>query len=294
MMRLAVEAVWAAEPEDISMLHMLFYISSAGSTSALLDTEGGAQESRVAGGTQLVSTRMAEALGEAVRLESPVRSVVWQNEDGDCVVVGTRSGDYRARRVIVAVPPALAGRLVYEPALPALRDGLTQRMTQGNVVKTASVYESPFWRQHGLSGRATSSDGPLSVIYDNSPPDGSPGVLLAFFEGAAAREVADLTTDQRRKIVGQGLVRLFGPEAGRPAAYFDKSWAADEYSRGCYGGFMPPGAWTSHGQALRRPVGPIHWAGAETAERWAGYMDGAVSSGTRAASEVIEAIGGSR
>ncbi len=292
MMRLAVEAVWAAEPEELSMLHVLFYISSAGSTSALLDTEGGAQESRVSGGTQLVSLRMAEALGDAVRLESPVRSVSWRADGGGGVVVGTPSGTYRSRRLVVAVPPALAGRLDYEPALPALRDGLTQRMMQGNVVKTISIYERPFWRERGLSGRATSSDGPLSVVYDNSPPDGSPGVLLAFFEAAAARGVADLTTDRRRSIVGQGLARLFGPEAGRPDAYFDKAWAVDEFSRGCYGGFMPTGAWTSHGPALRRAVGPIHWAGAETAERWAGYMDGAVSSGRRAAREVIESIGG--
>ncbi len=291
MMRLAVEAVWAAEPEEISMLHILFYINSAGSTSALLDTEGGAQESRVAGGTQLIALRMAEALGDAVRLDSPVRKLAWSEDAG--AHIETSSGTHRARRAVVAIPPALAGRLLYEPALPALRDGLTQRMIQGNVVKTASVYERPFWRQLGLSGRATSSDGPLSVIYDNSPPDGSPGVLLAFFEGAAAREVADLTTDERRGIVSEGLVRLFGPEAGRPAAYFDKAWAADEYSRGCYGGFMPPGAWTAYGPALRAPVGPLHWAGAETAEKWAGYMDGAVSSGRRAAAEVIESIGGS-
>lgn len=292
MLRLAVEAVWAAEPEEISMLHMLFYISSAGSTAALLDTEGGAQESRVAGGTQQISIRMAEELGDVVRLDTPARRVSWREGTGSGVLVGTPGGEFRARRAVVAIPPALAGRLCYSPPLPALRDGLTQRVIQGNVVKTLSVYERPFWRDHGLSGRATSSDGPLSVIYDNSPPDGSPGVLLAFFEGAAARKVTDLSSEARREIVSAGLARLFGPEAGRPAAYFDKAWAADEYSRGCYGGFMPPGAWTSHGPALRGPVGPIHWAGAETAERWAGYMDGAVSSGRRAAAEVIESIGG--
>lgn len=294
LMRLAVEAVWAAEPEDISMLHMLFYISSAGSTGVLLDTEGGAQESRVRGGTQLISIRMAEALGEAVRLETPVRAVSRREGEPYGVSVSTPGGDFEARRLIVAIPPVLAGRLVYEPVLPALRDGLTQRMIQGNVVKTVSVYERPFWRDRGLSGRATSSDGPLSVVYDNSPPDGSPGILLAFFEGAAARQVADLSAGERRSIVSGGLARLFGPEAAQPLEYFDKAWAADEFSRGCYGGFMPPGAWTSHGPALRRPVGPIHWAGAETADRWAGYMDGAVSSGRRAAGEVLDALGGGR
>jgi monoamine oxidase len=54
---------------------------------------------------------------------------------------------------------------------------------------------------------------------------------------------------------------------------------------------MPPGGWTQFGPALREPVGAIHWAGAETATVWNGYMDGAVQSGQRAASEVLTAFG---
>ena len=44
---------------------------------------------------------------------------------------------------------------------------------------------------------------------------------------------------------------------------------------------MPPGAWTDYGPALRAPIGPIHWAGAETATVWNGYMDGAVGPAGR-------------
>jgi monoamine oxidase len=50
---------------------------------------------------------------------------------------------------------------------------------------------------------------------------------------------------------------------------------------------MTPGGWTSHGAALRQPVGRIHWAGSETATRWIGFMDGAVSAGQRAAREIL-------
>jgi monoamine oxidase len=296
MLRLAIQAVWAAEPEDVSMLHLLFYVRSAGSLDALLAAEGGAQEARIVGGSQEIALRMAARLGDVVRLESPVSAVRHSGSDapgrGDgWVEVDAPGGPYTARRLIVTLPPALAGRLEYDPPLPAARDGLTQRMAQGSVVKTLSVYDEPFWRSRGLSGVATSCDGPVSVVFDNTPPAGRPGVLLAFFEGAAARQVADLTSDERRVIVGRSLSRLFGPQAGSPTAYFDKSWPADRYSRGCYGGFMPPGAWTSHGPALRRATGPIHWAGAETAERWAGYMDGALTSGRRAAAEVARALG---
>ena len=69
-------------------------------------------------------------------------------------------------------------------------------------------------------------------------------------------------------------------------AFVERDWGAEPWTRGCYGAHLPPGAWTQVGAALREPVGPIHWAGTETAERWCGYIDGAITSGERAAAEV--------
>jgi monoamine oxidase len=135
-----------------------------------------------------------------------------------------------------------------------------------------------------------SATGPVSVAFDNSPPDGSPGVLLGFLEGAAARAHADVSVAERRAAVAVCFRRLFGPDAAEPIGYVDRAWAADEWSRGCYGGFMPPGAWTDHGAALRAPIGPIHWAGAETGLVWNGYMDGAVGSGEDAARAVLASL----
>lgn len=288
LMRLAVNAVWAAEPRDLSLLHMLFYVSSAGSIEALLETDGGAQQDRVVGGTELIANRMADELGDALVLEAPARAIV----HGDFGVgVGAGALSVSARRAIVAVAPPLAGRIAYDPPLPAIRDGLSARMAMGTVVKCMAIYEHPWWRDEGLSGQATSVDGPVSVVFDNSPPDGSPGVLLAFFEGRAAREAGGLSRDERRQIVGDCLARLFGPLAREPESYVDKAWANDEWTRGCYGAFMPPGAWTDHGPALREPIGPLHWAGTETATTWSGYMDGAVRSGEDAASAVHAALG---
>jgi monoamine oxidase len=288
LMRLGIWAVWAAEPEDVSLLHVLFYIRSAGSFEALIDTEGGAQEARVVGGTQLMSIRIAEQLSESVQLESPVRRIE-HGDDG--VTVYSETATVRARRAIVAVPPVLAGRIDYEPPLPAVRDGLTQRMAQGSVVKCMAIYPEPFWRSEGLSGQVTSADGPVSVVYDNSPPDGSPGVLLAFLEGRAARRASAMSEDQRRELVLRCLRRFFGERAATAERYLDRAWPNERWTRGCYGCFMPPGAWIENGPALREPVGPIHWAGAETATVWNGYMDGAISSGERAAREALEAIG---
>jgi len=284
LIQLACEAVWAADPADVSLLHFLAYANAAGGLDPLISTEGGAQQTRIVGGSQRIPLALAEQLGEAVLLEEPVRRIAHGDEG---VVVHAESATVRARRAIVAISPALAGRLVYDPPLPADRDQLTQRMPNGSVIKCMAIYDAPFWRAAGLSGQATSDVGPVKVTFDNSPPDGSPGVLLGFLEGSAARALGRVPAAERRAAVVGCFARFFGPAAARPADYVDKDWSAEQYTRGCYGAFLPPNTWTAHGPALRAPVGPLHWAGAETATRWTGYMDGAIRSGEDAAAAVL-------
>ncbi|HEU4736125.1 MAG TPA: flavin monoamine oxidase family protein [Solirubrobacterales bacterium] len=294
LFELVTEAVWAAEPSDVSLLHVLFYSRSGSGFNTLLGTDGGAQQDRFHGGSQRLALLMAEQLGEGrVRLVAPVRQIehgaggVVLHADGTAGEPGGLT--VRARRAIVAVPPTLAGRIAYDPPLPARRDQLTQRMPQGTVVKTMAIYERPFWREEGLSGQAA-SDGPARVVFDNSPPDGSPGVLLGFLEGRLARQWGARPAGERREAILAGHARLFGERAARPERFIERVWAEEEWTRGCYGCLMMTGGWTEYGRALRVPIGPIHWAGAETATVWNGYMDGAVQSGDRAGDEVLAAL----
>jgi monoamine oxidase len=285
LFELATEAVWAAEPGDVSLLHVLFYTHSGGGFNTLVGTGGGAQQDRFHGGSQRLALLMAEQLGvERLQLGAPVRRIE-HGEDG--VVVHADGLTVRARRAIVAIPPTLAGRIAYDPPLPARRDQLTQRMPQGTVIKTMAIYERPFWREEGLSGQATSDAGPARVVFDNSPPDGTPGVLLGFLEGRLARQWGARPAAERREAVLAGHARLFGARAARPERFVERVWAEEEWTRGCYGCLMTPGGWTEYGRALRAPIGPLRWAGAETATVWNGYMDGAVQSGERAAGEVL-------
>lgn len=288
LLELGIEAVWAAQPEDMSLLHVLFYIHSAGSLQLLFDTEGGAQQDRFVGGSQRIAILMAEQLGrDNLLLGTPVRKI-GRGDHG--VTVEADGAVVRARRAVVALAPTLAGRIAYDPPLPGFRDQLTQRMPLGTVAKCMAIYEEPFWRADGLSGQGTSDTGPVKLTFDNSPPDGSPGVLLGFLEGRQARELGRLRPEERRAAVVDCFTRLFGERAARPAAYIERLWAEEEWSRGCYGCHMPTGAWTNYGPALREPIGPLHWAGAEYATVWNGYMDGAVRSGEAAASAVLERL----
>jgi monoamine oxidase len=286
LLEIVCQAVWACEPADVSLLHVLFYIRSAGSFEVLTDSEGGAQEARFVGGSQRIALRLAEELGsDVVRLSTPVRSIAW-SADGGVSVAGVS-----ARRAIVAVPPTLTSRIDFDPILPGHRDQLVQRMPQGTVWKCMAVYDEPFWRRDGLSGSGLSDTGPVRVTFDNSPPDGSPGVLLGFLEGDHARRAGLMQPAERRAAVLDVFGRLFGERARAPERYIEKSWAEEQWTRGCYGCYMTPGGWTSFGRALRAPVGPVHWAGAEIATIWNGYMDGAVRSGERAVAEALRSLG---
>ena len=304
IVNLAVEAVFAAEPRDVSLLHVLFYIHSAGTLENLVYTAGGAQDSRFIGGSQLISIRAAESLGHRLVLGAPVRRIAHRSGH---VELSGNGFDVRARRAIVAIPPMLAGRLEYEPALVALdgdgglRDQLTQRFPHGSVIKVQCLYEHPFWRADGLAGQATSDTGPVKVTFDNTPypddgsPNASPGVLIGFMEGDDARYWGQRSRAERYQQVITSFSRYFGSRALSPLGgingYVEMLWSAEPYTGGCYAGFLAPGVWTSYGPALRRPIGLLNWAGTETATVWNGYMDGAVQSGERAAQEVGAELG---
>ncbi|HVS68118.1 MAG TPA: flavin monoamine oxidase family protein [Mycobacteriales bacterium] len=291
LVELAVEAVFSAEPRDISMLHALFYTHAAGSFGSLVNTKDGAQMYRLHGGSQLIAIRAAKTLGDRVRLSSPVRRI---EQTGHGVAVSGDGFEVKARRAIVAIPPTLAGRIDYHPAMPGLRDQLTQRMPMGTVIKVQCVYDEPFWRADGLAGQATSDTGPVRVTFDNSPPDATahrgPGVLMGFIEGTEGRRALSASHDERREGVVSSFARYYGPRARNIVKYVEKSWADEQWTRGCYAGYFGPGGWSDYGHALREPVGRIHWAGTETATVWTGYMDGAVRSGERAADEVRRAL----
>ena len=300
MMALAGKTIYGAEPDELSLLHALFYVQSAGSFDLLIDVEGGAQENRIVGGSQLIALRMAERLRGPLRLRAPVRRIQYAvaGAEASAPTVDRRAGalvrvhadglEVDARDVVVAIPPPLAGRIDYDPPLPVVRDHLTQRYAQGALTKCFAVFDEPFWRHDGLSGEALCDAGPATLTFDASPPGGTPGVLLGFVGGDDARTLAHLEPTGRRGAVLNGLARLFGPAALHPTEYVEQDWAAEPWSRGGPTCFFGPGGWTRYGAAVRAPIGHIHWAGTETATTWSGYMDGAIRSGDRAAAEILQ------
>jgi monoamine oxidase len=288
LIALSCRTVWGAEPSDMSLLYVLAYVRAGGSFDALLDVEGGAQQDRIVGGSALLATRISEALGRRITLEAPVTAVEWS---ADGVTVSARGLTVRARRAVIAAPPGNVARIDFTPALPGRHGQLPRRMPGGWLIKVAAVYDEPFWRAEGLSGEAVSVTGPVTVAFDNSPPAGTPGVLTGFVGGADAPDYAALPGGERRSAALAGFARLFGPRAKAAEQFHERDWAAEPWSLGGPVSIMGTGTLTGFGPALREPVGPLHWAGAERAARWCGYMDGAVRSGEEAAAGIAAALG---
>lgn len=288
------EPLWGAEAREVSMLYAAAYVAAAGNETTpgtierLLDVRNGAQQSRFVGGSQLVAQRLAQTLGGRVRLSTPVRRIE-QTSTG--VTVTADGATVTAQRVVVAVPPPIAARIDYAPLLPAARDLLTQRMGMGALMKVEAVYPTPFWRAAGLTGQFVTTTGPIKFGFDNSPPDGSLGVLAGFVGGDEHRTWSARTFADRRTGVLQQLAAVLGDQRFlAPSDYFDMDWTNEQWTRGAPTALFGPGTLTEYGVALTAPVGRIHWAGTETSDYWQGYMDGAVRSGERAAREVVAVL----
>ncbi|MGB1580039.1 MAG: flavin monoamine oxidase family protein [Nevskiales bacterium] len=286
--RIITRALLCAEPRQVSYLCLLEYMRQGKGLEVLIGTRGGAQQDKFIGGAWQIPKRMADQLEDNLLLESPVQAVE-QHANGVRVI--TQRGQYAAKHLIMAVPPALASRIHYNAPLPAKRDALLQRMPMGSVIKIHVAYQTPFWRHQGLNGAVVSNSRHFNVVFDQSPEDESMGVLVGFMDGQHAVEMGPMGTDARRDQVVADLVHFFGEEAAKPLGYVDQDWTAEQWSRGGYVAHMPPGVMTTFGDELRKPCGRIHWTGTETATQWCGYLDGALQSGIRAAGEILQKQG---
>jgi monoamine oxidase len=285
LFEMAVQGLFPGDLNEVSFLNMLFLAKAHGTLGALFSIEGGAQENLVDGGAGTMAHRMAAELGDAVRLDSPVRSIA---QHDDHVTVGSDDLAVSARHAVVTVPPALALDISFDPVLPDDRLTLYRNYVAGPESKTLAVYDEPFWRRDGFSGQTSQPGSASEVTIDASPSSGSVGILASFTFGPTALRVDALDPADRRRAVLDALTARLGPRARSPVEYVETAWWAQEWSRGCSMAHFRPGMLTRYGHLLRAPFGRVHWAGTETATTSYGSMDGAVRSGERAAAEILD------
>jgi monoamine oxidase len=280
----AVRALFGAETDEVSLLHLLLSLNSAGGLGPLVRVSGGAQQDRFVAGTQALCDRLGAELGPArVRCDQAVRVLA---RGGQGVVAHTDAMVVAARLGVVAASPQAARRIRFEPALPSDRAEILARWGSGAALKVVACYDRAYWREQGLSGEAVVAAGPLSTVLDASSADGSVFALVGLCAGRHARRISRLAAAVRRVEVLGELERLLGAPATAATGYLEHDWSTDPHGGGLPG-FTPPGLLSRHGGVMRTPVGRVHFASAELARHWTGHLEGALESAERVAAEVL-------
>ncbi|MGO9385230.1 MAG: flavin monoamine oxidase family protein [Mycobacterium sp.] len=286
MLDMALAGTYTSAASETSLLWVLLQMGSGGGPTFVISGKGGAQDARPVGGMGAIYRPIAAELADALHLSQPVRQIT---QDADGVTVRADGMTVRARRVIVAIPLAIATSIVYEPMLPVDRALLHQRMPSGAVIKISIIYDEPFWRADGLSGQSASPGSPATLTIDACTDTGDPGIMCVITEGPAARRLTKLDEAARKAAVIGELVDRFGSKANAHREFHEQNWTTERYSGGGMISHAPTGVLTEFGYTLRPPCGRIHWAGTESSAIMCGWIDGAIRSGERAATEVREA-----
>lgn len=270
-------AGFCTDPAQVSMLEAVHQIATVGGLRRLF----GAEEVFSETGMAPLVAHLATSLANRVRLGCAVSSVGLED---DTVVVRSSDGTVTARRCVVAVPPQLAATLLDEGL--ADRTGLIRDPVLGSVIKTVLVFDTPWWRERGLSGTASSEIGPVASLADVSGRGRSVGILVALSSGFASRVLA--ADPDRDRAVTAHVGRLLGDPPAPPRSVTSVDWSAQAWSLGGYASRRRRGAWTT---GIRCDQScPVVLAGTETATEWRSYMEGALQSADRAAAQVRAGI----
>ncbi len=269
---------------SFSALQAVLMAASAGSFSNLTD-ENFILDERVVGGMQSVSLALAEELGEDVLLSSPVRTVRWSDEGVAAVSEGVT---VEARRLVMAVPPNLYSRVSFEPPLPRLQHQMHQHQSFGFVIKVHAVYDTPFWREKGLSGTSFGAHSLVQEVYDNTNHGDERGTLVGFVVDEKADAVFELSAEERKERILASIAEYLGDEAKSPVVYYESDWGSEEWTRGAYATSYDLGGLHRYGKHQLSPVGPIYWSSSDLAAEGYQHVDGAIRMGALTAERILE------
>jgi putrescine oxidase len=269
-----------------SALQAVLMAASAGSFTHLTD-EDFILDKRVVGGMQQVSLLQAQELGDDVVLNSPVRTINWEDGVQRVAVVSERA-TVNARFVIMAVPPNLYSRVSFNPPLPRRQHQMHQHQSLGLVIKVHAVYSTPFWREDGLSGTGFGAGSLVQEVYDNTNHGDTRGTLVGFISDEKADAVFELGADERKRAVLESIAGFLGEKALEPEVYYESDWGSEEWTRGAYASSYDLGGLHRYGKDQHTPVGPIYWCSSDLAAEGYQHVDGAIRMGRLTAARIAE------
>lgn len=286
-------AIVGREPHETGAQYFFDYIKSGfGFISLVTEGEFGAQSLKVKKGTSAIAMALASAIGHGnVLINTPVNSIT-QHSGNFATITTTSEQLFEAKKVILANPPNTYTKINFSPALPFAKRAIVSRTKPGVYAKMIVSYTSPWWRDAGLVGKFTSLLGPICFSWDTSSPEDAQYSLALFVAGDRAAKWHDLDELAREEAIIEHLAVLVGSflaDKARDVLEINYvEWTKEEYIEGGPTSVIVPGLLRKYGADLSKPFTNIHFAGGELAYEWKCYLEGAITSGQRAAKEVVD------
>ncbi len=233
------------------------------------------------GGSDLLPAAFAAALGSRVATGSVVAEIV----AGSGVRTSCRDGCvHESDRVLVTVPVPLLSGIRFSPELSAAKiEAANGGFGYQSATRVFLRFRTRFWELEGLNGWGE-SDWPEELWHPTWDANGPEGVLMTYVRGDRAEELDALDEGGRVGRVLAHWERFLPGARDHFASGTSHSWQRDPWSRAAWAA-PTPAQDSQLAAALARPEGPLHFAG-EHISGDRGWINGALESGLRAASEI--------
>ena len=245
---------------------------------------------KIPAGTDALPQAFADVLGSRIRYASPVTGIV----QGDSRVVVTfnvnsSTEELAGSQLICTVPLPVIDRIEFEPTLSEEKRGAFAALGYDDVTRVYVQYEDRIWEDHGLNGWGVSMPGGFSEFWHPTwNLEGPRGLLMSYLFGDQAREIAAMDSATIVPAFIDRFDGLFPGSAGAAEGGTHFAWQDQPWIGAAFALDEPP--FGEHPE-LASPEGRIHFAG-EHASGDRGWMQGALVSGLRAASEIDPAVRG--
>ncbi len=239
---------------------------------------------RVAGGSMAMINGLLGVVDADIRCNTKVIAVERTDRS---LTLKTDQGFFSAEKVIMTIPPKIATRINFEPALPEeLILAMSKTHTwMSNAMKVGLTFSKPFWKDKKFSGTLIGQVGAVTELYDHTDVADRQYALMGFMNEG----LREYSNDVRKERVLSYLTKYLGSAIMDYRTYEEKDWSQDWHTscEAIKSIYMSP----SYGNSLFQKgyMGSrLFFSGAETATVYGGYMDGAIASGLRAAAQAIE------
>jgi monoamine oxidase len=291
---------YGGDPGDQPALNLL-YLLAWNSQNSLEPLPGYDEKYHVVGGNDQLVTRMVAQLPSGTIKQGYELVALKDNGDGTYTLtfqVGQRTSRVTVDQVVLALPFSTLRDVDLSHAnLSPRKLQAIQQLGMGQSAKIHVQVRQKTWPPLGYSGVSYTDWDAFCVAWDDSVPLGTsgPAILVGYPGGSTGENVLTGAAHgpAPTRDVSWFLNQIEPIFPGTRAAYsglaYEDHWSVDPWHRGAYS-YWRLGQYTGFSGYEGVQEGNIHFAGEHTDPEEQGFLNGAVASGERAASEVMHQI----